>query len=87
MIGTTVGVIETLAEQDDRTAAAAAVYLKFGAAPLSELVRVLADHLEIETPGVVRAAVRRLAGAGRLHLAENIVSLPAGAGIRDTEEN
>lgn len=70
---------------EDQVRASAQLYLSLGPAPLSELTRVLAEHVQ-SPPQTVHAALLALAGAGVLHLAGSTVSLPAGDGIRDTKE-
>lgn len=72
---------------DASTLAGARIYLDLaGAVPRSELVRVLAQHLEVQ-PEVVVAAIGRLIADGALQTAGTTVALPAGTAARDTEEN
>lgn len=70
---------------EDQVAESARIYLGMGPAPLSELTRVIAQHLESPAPAV-RAAVLALGRSGVLHLTNHTVSLPAGAETRDTKE-
>lgn len=63
----------------------ALLFLSFGLAPISELTRVLTDHLETARADLIRAGIDRLVTAGELSLAGNTVSLPAGAGTRETQ--
>lgn len=73
---------------DTQVLAGAQVYLHVaGPVPISELVRVLAQHLETGSLGLVNQSVRRLAVAGKLHHQSTVVSLPAGGDARDTEEH
>lgn len=60
--------------------------LSFGPAPLTELVRVLAQHLETARLGIIRSGICQLAATGRLELAGGIVSPPSGRDTRETEE-
>jgi hypothetical protein len=62
----------------------ASIYLGHGAAPLSELVRVLSQHAEAE-PGRVGAILRDLIAAGQLRAHGYQVSLPAGGDTRESE--
>lgn len=75
-------VVESLEEQITE---GAQVYLAFGPAPLTELVWVLAQHVPAP-PTTVRDALVALTANGVLNLSGTTVSLPAGSGIRDTEE-
>ncbi len=70
-----------------RALAGAVVYLQVaGAVPRSELVRVLASHLEISHDSV-NAALGRLIVGGTLQSTGSTVALPTGTAARDTEEN
>ncbi len=72
------------ADPAEAVAGGARIYLQFGPAPLSELVRVLSQHLGAGR-GTVEALVRRLIKDGTLAANGYQVSLPAG-GVRETEE-
>lgn len=63
----------------------ALVYLSFGPAPWTELLRVLSQHLEI-TRDRIEQELRALLTAGRLQANGYQVSLPAGGDPRDTKE-
>lgn len=65
----------------------ARTYLSFGPAPINELTRVLAQHLEMHDRKPIHAAVMAMVAAGELHYSGSaMVSLPAGSDTRDTEE-
>jgi hypothetical protein len=66
---------------------AARTYLRHGPAPLSELVRVLTDHLEVFGRERVAASVVRLINTGALRLTGANVSLPSGGGQREIKEH
>jgi len=69
----------------DEVLAGAQVYLRSGPAPLSELVRVLASHLECD-PLPVRSMLLALTAGSPLRLQGHQVSLPAGSDQRESEE-
>jgi hypothetical protein len=71
---------------EDQALRSAQLYLNFGPAPLTELTRVLAEHLD-SPPPAVRAALLALVRSGVLNLAGSTVSLPAGSERRDTKEH
>lgn len=72
---------------DEQVDNGARTYLSFGPAPINELVRVLAQHLEMSDRQPVHAAVMALVSAGELHYSGSaMVSLPTGGDSRDTEE-
>lgn len=78
--------IETAGQLDEQVLEGATIYLNVaGPVPISELVRVLAQHLDTSHLGLVDASVRRLVAAGRLAAAGWQISMPAGVGSRDTE--
>jgi hypothetical protein len=77
----------TAEELDLQVLAGARVYLKFGSARLTELVRVLAQHLETRRVEAVTASVMAWVAEGELHYnGSAMVSLPTGGGTREREE-
>jgi hypothetical protein len=82
-----IGHSEDLAMLDEQVGHGARTYLSFGPAPVNELVRVLAQHLEMRDRQPIHAAVMAMVSAGELHYSGSaMVSLPAGGDTRDTEE-
>jgi hypothetical protein len=78
--------ITTTEHLDEQVFEGAGIYLGVsGPVPLSELTRVLAQHLNTSYLALVSESVRRLAATGRLAYQATIVSLPAGGDVRDTE--
>lgn len=72
---------------DEQVLAGAGVYLDVaGPVPMTELVRVLAQHLDTSHLQAVGQSVRRLVTAGKFDHRATIVSLPAGGGTRDIKE-
>jgi hypothetical protein len=69
----------------DEVLAGAQTYLRAGPAPLSELVRVLASHLECD-PLPVRTMLLALSASSPLRIHGSQVSLPAGGDQRESEE-
>lgn len=82
-----IGHAEDRAVLDQLVLDGARTYLSFGPAPINELVRVLAQHLEALDRRPVFAAVMAMVAAGELHYSgSTLVSLPAGGDTRDTKE-
>jgi len=80
-------IVQMLGDLDGRTLAGAQVYLGVaGPSPQDRLAQVLASHLEV-APITAYESINRLVAGGKLQLAADTVSLPAGSDIRDTEEN
>lgn len=74
-------------ELDQAVRDGARTYLSFGPAPIREVVRVLAQHLEVRNLDVVQASVMSLVADGALNYSARAeVSLPAGGDERDTKE-
>lgn len=74
-------------ELDVHVLTAAQIYLEVaGAVPRTELIRVLAPHLEV-SPWATAASIDRLIADCSLQMAENTVSLPTGGDDRETKEN
>jgi hypothetical protein len=85
--GEAVATAEFLAELEGPALLGAHVYLGItGPIPRAKLIRVLADHLEIQ-PALADAAIGQLITHGQLLIIENTVSLPAGSDTRENQEN
>lgn len=81
------GHAEALAMLDEQVGDGARTYLSFGPAPVTELTRVLAQHLEMRDRAPIHAAVMAMVSAGELRYSGSaMVSLPAGDDARDTTE-
>lgn len=63
---------------------AARIYLRSGPAPRRELIRVVAQHLEVPGPQA-QTHLSQHARDGALAAAGDLMSLPAGGDTRDTE--